>query len=146
MVERSVIKSAQQREFFLRRKEFFKAGFPVSQKPIIPSWTHYKYTWGVQNPWHSNCWPVARTLFEARTSREFRMGAHSGRFNRGVRSRQVEQSTTFLRNFARRSNAEVWDVEQQRWNPEHESVKQLPTSRASGGHSLARDECAEPCP
>ena len=44
-----------------------------------------------------------------------------------------------------RSNAEVWDVEQQRWNPEHESVKQLANIESILGAILwFRDECAEP--
>ena len=44
-----------------------------------------------------------------------------------------------------RSNAEVWDIEQQRWNPEHESVKQLANIESILGAILwFRDECAEP--
>ena len=40
---------------------------------------------------------------------------------------------------------EVWDVEQQRWNPEHESVKQLANIESILGAILwMRDECAEP--
>ena len=44
-----------------------------------------------------------------------------------------------------RSNAEVWDVEQQRWNGEHESVKQLANIDSIEGAILwFRNECPEP--
>lgn len=44
-----------------------------------------------------------------------------------------------------RSNAEVWDVDQQRWDPEHESVKQLANiDNILGAILWFRDECSEP--
>jgi len=44
-----------------------------------------------------------------------------------------------------RSNAEVWDVDQQRWNSEHESVKQLANIDSILGAILwFRDDCPEP--
>ena len=70
------------------------------------------------------------TLFEARTpliyveSSEWeRIRGASNSSGTGVR--QIEQPATSFGEILARSVKCKWDVEQQRWNPEHESVKQL---------------------